>query len=84
MITILVLTCSSLQVLIAHQRGSHYTKARTNYGQKCALSEKIKNRTKVSISGQWFVVPQGKVFRAPNFSYTLGNLFSYCLPNFRL
>ena len=40
MITILVLTDSSLQMVIAYQVEDHYAKARMNYGLKCALPEK--------------------------------------------
>ena len=49
MITVLVLTDSSLQVVIACQMENHYAKACMNYGLKFALSENIKkNRTKAS------------------------------------
>ena len=36
-ITVLVLTDSSLQVVIAYQVENHYDKACMNYGLKCAL-----------------------------------------------
>ena len=60
MITILVLNDSSLQVVIAHQVENHYAKAGMNYGHKCALSENIKNRTKVSISRQCLWCHKGR------------------------
>ena len=50
MITILVLPGSSLQVVIVYQVENQYAKVGMNQGNKCALSENIKNRTKVSIS----------------------------------
>ena len=52
MITILVLSGSSLQVVIVYQVENKYAKVGMNQGHRCALSENIKNRTKVSISGQ--------------------------------
>ena len=52
MITIFVLPGSSLQVVIVYQVGNQYAKVSMNQGHKCALSENIKNRTKVSISRQ--------------------------------
>ena len=52
MIAILVLSGSSLQVVIVYQVENQYAKVGMNQSNKCALSENIKNRTKVSISGQ--------------------------------
>ena len=50
MITILVLSGSSLQVVIVYHVENQYAKACMNYGLKSVLSENNKNRTKASIS----------------------------------
>ena len=60
MITILVLSGSSLQVVIVYQVENQYAKVSMNQGNKCALSENTKNRTKVSISRQYLQCHKGR------------------------
>ena len=60
MITILVLSGSSFQVVIVYQVENEYAKVGMNQGLKCVLPENIKNRTKVSISGQCLWCHKGR------------------------
>ena len=77
MITILVLSGSSLQVVIVYQVENQYAKACMNYGLKCVLSENNKKSDKIVNIQTMFMVPQGKIFRAPNNNHTSSNPFFY-------
>ena len=73
---ILALSCSTLQVVIAHLVLNYQDMACKKYGQQCSQPENIKKRTQVSIIGQWFVVPQGKIVRTPNLNISDNLIFS--------
>ena len=57
-ITVLVLSGSSLEVVIAYQMENHYDKACMNYGLKCALQYTLYTAINFQISGpDWIQQP---------------------------